>query len=290
MKSVYIEITNACNRTCRFCPNSFSERETRFMPPDFFHKIMLKIPKTVSEVYFHVMGEPTLHPELETFLKICEECGLQVNLTTNGSQIHRVSDILLKTSALRQINFSVHSLEGLPDKCEAGEVMNRIFAFSERALKERPDLYINYRLWNADSASLVLPEWNQSFFLKLKEKFDIEADEKTVSKMRKSVPVTGRIYLHFDSRFVWPGDSEVPPQSFGTCLALKTHCAVLVDGRVTACCLDDRGQLELGNIAESSFEEILQSPRAEAMRNGFRQKFLVEPLCRKCSYCRRFQK
>jgi len=36
-------------------------------------------------------------------------------------------------------------------------------------------------------------------------------------------------------------------------------------------------------------EEILASPRAKAIYDGFSQKQAVEPLCRRCGYARRFK-
>lgn len=260
------------------------------MPVELFHKVIQKISATVPEVYFHVMGEPTLHPELEIFFKICEEYGVSVNLTTNGTLIHHVGNILLKAPNLRQVNFSVHALESIEKEQKSRELIKNIFEFSSRALQERPDLYLNYRLWNAESDTLKLPEWNKKFFLKLNEKFSVEIEENLISKTHKSIPIKGRLYLHFDTRFVWPSTSKALEQNIGSCLALKTHCAILTDGRVVACCLDDQGQLEIGKINESSFEDILMSPRAKTMRNGFQNKLLIESVCRKCTYCRRFQK
>ncbi|MDR1760181.1 MAG: SPASM domain-containing protein [Fibrobacter sp.] len=285
MKFGYIEITNHCNLACSFCPSASSEREKRFMSKDLFTSIIRKIKDSVSEVYFHVLGEPTLHPELQTFFRICEENNLLVNLTTNGTRIQAVENVLLSASNLRQVNFSVHALEALP---HGNPVLESIISFTERALRARPELYLNFRLWNAGTDSPEVSPWNRDLFSKLQERFGTDLSGVRFSRENKSVPVQGRLYLHLDSRFVWPAASRESARKQGTCLALKTHFAVLTDGRVTACCLDDAGHLELGNIAETSLEEILESPRACAMREGFRRKILTEPFCRTCSYSRRF--
>ena len=81
------------------------------MDREAFEKIIKSIKPYTDHVYFHLMGEPFLNKNLEAFLNICEEYDLKVNITTNGTLINEVKDILLKSKALRQVNFSLHSLK-----------------------------------------------------------------------------------------------------------------------------------------------------------------------------------
>ena len=46
--------------------------------------------------------------------------------------------------------------------------------------------------------------------------------------------------------------------------------------------------LKLGNLLEQPLEEILASPRAKAIYDGFSQRKICEELCRRCGYARRF--
>ena len=43
-----------------------------------------------------------------------------------------------------------------------------------------------------------------------------------------------------------------------------------------------------GDLTQQSVEEILNSPRARAMVDGFSCRKATEELCRKCGYARRF--
>ena len=63
---------------------------------------------------------------------------------------------------------------------------------------------------------------------------------------------------------------------------------MLCDGTVVPCCLDHEGDIPLGNLFETPLEEILASPRARAIYEGFSRRRAVEPLCRSCGYARRF--
>ena len=132
---------------------------------------------------------------------------------------------------------------------------------------------------------------------RIRETFGVEVTPGHFCSRHKSFNISGRIYLHEDTRFEWPGSNKVTSASSvtgtpvqGTCRALDTHVAILHDGRVVACCLDYSGQITLGNIQENGLAEILEAPLARELREGFAQNELRHPLCRACSYCKRFSR
>lgn len=98
-----------------------------------------------------------------------------------------------------------------------------------------------------------------------------------------------RIILEYGDKFDWPdlGADDHGDRVF--CYGLRDQIGILCDGTVVPCCLDHEGDLSLGNILESSLEEILNSSRAQAISRGFQQRRAVEELCRKCGYAKRFR-
>ena len=76
--------------------------------------------------------------------------------------------------------------------------------------------------------------------------------------------------------------------SKGFCHALRTHAAILVDGTVVPCCLDGEGVINLGNVQEEKFTDIINSERATAIVDGFSRREAVEELCRKCGFRQKF--
>ena len=172
--------------------------------------------------------------------------------------------------------------------------MQNVLDFCSLAIVERPDLYINLRLWNvgAEDAS----SWNSYMLKRIHETFGVEVTPGHFCSRHKSFNITGRLYLHEDTRFEWPSaqsensNNSLPEQNIaGTCRALDTHVAILHDGRVVACCLDHSGQITLGNIDEQSLAEILESPLAQNIKEGFAQHELRHPFCQTCSFCKRFK-
>ncbi len=301
MKSVYIEITDACNLRCSFCPSSDCRYEAgsgvshTFMPSALFKKCIAgAVEAGIENVYLHVLGEPTLHPGFALFLKDIKAAGLTATLTTNGTTIRRVAHHILNCPAVRQVNFSTHAYAELPPS-DAREHLEDVLDFCRIALAARPDLYVNLRLWNVgDSDS---QGWNRYMLERIRDTFGVDVQPGNFCSRHKSFPIAGRLYLHEDSRFEWPGmspqaENSRDPQQIvrGTCHAIDTHVAILHDGRVVACCLDYSGQITLGNIANQSLPEILNSPTARNIREGFEKHELRHPFCQKCSFCKRFGK
>ena len=108
LKKIYIEITNVCNLKCKFCPET--NRKKEFMSLENFEKIIQKIHKHTNLVCLHVKGEPLLHNNLADILKVLEKYNLKTNITTNGTLIKENLEILRNSKAVRQINFSIHSI------------------------------------------------------------------------------------------------------------------------------------------------------------------------------------
>lgn len=158
LKKVYIEIGNICNLKCDFCPET--KRQKEFMDLKTFSTLLDQVKPHTDYIYFHVKGEPLLHPQLDELLDISCDKGLKVNITTNGTLISKVKDKILNKQALRQISFSLHSFDGNYDENQFFEerraYFQAIFDFIEAA-KETP-LLISLRLWNLEQDNEINQE------------------------------------------------------------------------------------------------------------------------------------
>jgi len=280
-KKIYIEISNVCNLQCTFCPEVV--RGKKFMEPALFTTTATAAAPLTDVVCFHLMGEPLLHPEFESYLNICGGLGLRVELTTNGILLDGKRAEALMNPALSQINFSLQSFESnFPDR-DNSDYLHRIFSFTRRALLERPALYISYRLWNKGE-----PGANESNGRMIEKiRLGLEVGFKDVPG-KKGLQIKGRVYLHRDIRFEWPHPSHPVRSEKGFCHGLSSHIGILADGTVVPCCLDKEGVIDLGNCGTRRLTQIVDGKRAKAIRIGFQNRTLVEDLCRKCTFIARF--
>jgi len=286
-KRVYIEISNICNLQCSFCP--VVDRDKRIMPPELFSDIVRDVAPLTEQICLHLMGEPLAHPQFEKIIQICEDVGVKINLTTNGLLLNRYKDLLKNSPAFHQINFSIHAFKDNFKNKDITPYLIDILNFSRESQEIRPELYINYRLWNIfetttqnDSNSSILKSIADFFQTSISEDIDVGSI--------KSKKIYKRVYLHFDSRFEWPSPLMPIQSQSGFCHGLSSHIGIHADGTVVACCLDKEARLDLGQMPKKSLKEILDGQRARSMKEGFKAQKLVEDLCQRCTYIKRFQK
>jgi MoaA/NifB/PqqE/SkfB family radical SAM enzyme len=284
-QKVNIEISNICNLQCSFCPEVI--RTKKLMPMELFRRVVQQVAPLTEQVCFHLMGDPLVHPQLAELIEICHEYEAKIFFVTNGVLLREQQSQLLLHPAFRQVNFSLHSFfDNFPER-DPTEYLRKILDYTDQALARRPDLYINFRLWN-----LLEPrgssQRNQEMLSRIGEHFKTEINANIDVRSRKSIHLKNRAYLHFDTEFIWPAMSLPVLGSTGTCYGLSSHFGVLVDGTVVPCCLDKEGSIPLGKIQEQDIIGILDSPRSQALLQGFRKKKLVEGLCQRCQYIERF--
>lgn len=270
-KKIYVEITNICNLTCPFCLEL--KREKQFMDQSKFEEIVIKIKDYTDYLYLHIKGEPLLHPHFHSILDVCAKNNLLVNLTTNGTLIKENYQILIESSAIRQINISIHALSEFGE-AKQKEYLDEVIKLVKHVEKEEK-FYISLRFWLGNNRL-------QNFaisYLESKLNVKIVPTDKAILR---------NVYVSFDSEFVWP-EAETKTSDFIYCHGIKDHIGILVDGTVVPCCLDGNGVINLGNLFASSFEEILSSPRYLKMLKALETRKMEEELCLKCSFKNRFQ-
>jgi hypothetical protein len=285
-QKVNIEISNICNLQCSFCPEVV--RSKGLMDLDLFREVIKQVAPLTEQVCFHLMGDPLVHPELQELVEVCSEYQVPIFLVTNGVLLREKQAQLLLHPAFRQVNFSLHSFFDNFQNRDPSVYLERIFSWTELAWATRPELYINYRLWNLDQTGLV-GQKNKEMLLRVEDRFQFKMPDSVDVRSRKSYRVKNRLFLHFDTEFTWPS-LDLPVLGVeGRCHGLSSHFGILVDGTVVPCCLDQQGSIALGNVKTQTISEILDAPRSQRILEGFKKRKLVEDLCQRCQYIERFQ-
>ncbi|WP_159886099.1 radical SAM/SPASM domain-containing protein [Paenibacillus puerhi] len=286
-KKFYIEITSVCNLACSFCPQT--KRQANFIKIDAFTKILDEIKPHTDSIYLHVKGEPLLHPKIDQLLDLAHERGFKVNITSNGTLLNKVKHKLLGKPALRQMNFSLHSFDGHEGSVDKEGYVSMVLSFAKEAVATS-NMLISFRLWNLTEDNVLNEERQRNREILEMIERDFELDFKIEEKFKRGggIKLTKQIYLNQDHEFKWPDLKEEEDEGKGFCHGLRNQAGILVDGTVIPCCLDGEGVINLGNIHEQPFSEIIEGERATRMYDGFSRREVVEELCRKCGYRRRF--
>ena len=277
-KKIYIEITNICNLKCEFCPET--KRTKQYMEVEEFEKIIKKIYKHTKLVCLHVKGEPLLHRKLEQILEILEKYNLKVNITTNGTLIKNNIEILKKSKALRQINFSIHSIK--ENKSINKQYLQDIVECSE----ELDNTIISYRLWNLKN--IRENDINSSIIEKIEKYYNIPNLKNQLIE-NEFLEIKKNMFINQDIEFTWPNINQNIIIEKGRCLALRDQIAILVDGTVVLCCLDNNGDIPLGNILQETMEEILEKPNVTRIKKNFENGVITCELCKRCGFLKRLE-
>ncbi len=259
-KKIYIEITNNCNLDCSFCNKN--NRVKEFISLERFPKLLNKINGYTKYLYFHVMGEPLLHPEINELINIASS-NFYINITTNGYLIDKIKD----NPNIRQINISLHSFDKKYHK-SLDEYLNNIFDTVDKLVLN--NTYVSYRLW-------VNSPYKDEIIAKLNNKYqtNINKDKLTLSK---------NIYFEIEKEFIWPSYDNDYYEETGSCRGLRDHLGILVDGTIVPCCLDSNGLINLGNIYNDELSAIINSRLFKEMKQGFLNNKKVHELCKKCNF------
>lgn len=274
LRKVYLEITNVCNLSCAFCPGT--RRPPHFLTTAEFEALTDRLRGETEYLYFHLMGEPLLHPELESFLEIAGEKGFRVLLTTNGTLLPQRGEMLLCAGALLKTNISLQSFEA-----NAG---GELEAYLESCLT-----YAAACVERGKRCELRL--WNQGGLESLNPRIEAmleAAFPKPWKRSREGWKLAETLWLEPGRHFDWPDLDQADRGESCFCYGLRDQAGVLCDGTVVPCCMDHEGDIPLGNLFSQSLGEILASDRAQRIREGFSHRRATEPLCRTCGFARKF--
>ena len=274
-RKIYLEISNICNLKCAFCPGT--KRSKSAMTEEEFPVILSKLRPWTDFLYFHLMGEPLCHPKLYTFLNLAHDAGFKVILTTNGTLLAQHADRLCSANGLHKVNVSLHAFEANDLAMTFDEYLDGCFSFGRQA---EGKVLVSYRLWNNGGADAR----NDEILDALHRYFPgTWVDE------GRGTRIGQRIYLEQGDKFDWP-DLSAPVQSERVfCYGLRDQIGILCDGTVVPCCLDHEGDIALGNLFTQQLADILETPRAKAIYDGFSTGKAPEELCRRCGYATRFK-
>ena len=103
------------------------------------------------------------------------------------------------------------------------------------------------------------------------------------------IKLKDNVFINQDIEFAWPDLTKEPIIEKGRCLALKEQIAILVDGMVVPCCLDNDGDISLGNIFDETLEEILQKEKAQNIKKNFENSIITCNLCKTCGFLKRLE-
>ena len=142
-----VEVTSRCNARCPYC---YLERKDNDLDPNSFEKFLDKL-TSIDEYRVKIPfillsgGEPLIHPKFNDFLEIALQYSLKVGILTNGIELDRFIDEIIKNKDRILVQVSIDStnkelysvLKGVDPK-----FLGRVLDSISKLIEEKVPVYI----------------------------------------------------------------------------------------------------------------------------------------------------
>ncbi len=312
---LHIELTNICNFSCEFCPDSRMKRQRGNMPTEMARAIIDEAGREgiAKMVLFHVMGEPVLHPDLVDLSAYAGEKGLDVCITTNGSLmdgnlLHSLQDagvrqVIVSLQTPDEKTFSMRGAGGI----SFDEYAQRVTTLTREFIKYPGNMELTISFLSSPLRRLIFPVaeefsiadtskdlkrhlrlWAERILAGTGIKDRLPIVLKQIDRVRSFRENTIELTegLSFKTRilgdWVKKGNSRIVKARFGFCQGLQENFGILYNGDYVFCCTDFDGKTSTANFGNTSIVDYLASDPVQEVVRGFRQFRVIDPYCQEC--------
>lgn len=317
-KIIYLELTNACNFTCDYCPIDQQSRKKVTMSREFASRLIDEIADNNLTYFltFHLMGEPFLHKDLAYLTAYAESRGIRVRLHTNGSLLETKRNEALFQSGLSrlEVGFRTPNDTSFALRLRGGHLTLDDYVSRVKGL-------ISDKIRTGARTELTIKLFIRSFASMVKvadayEHLTSEQDNLAMARMFQAHTLeTARTYgrsvadwEHLDARVI-DGEYPIFPGVFlgfqriqdfwvreqrgeqhtgyraliGGCSAgFRQDFGILASGEVTTCCVDYDGKNVIGDLRTQSIMDVINSVEARRIKRSLERFIPPKPFCREC--------
>ena len=269
--NIQIEPTSQCNLRCIMCyqsDKSFSSKSAGFMgymKLNLLKKIVDEIEGKIEAVTFASRGEPTLHGELDEFLKYCDGKFLGLKLNTNATLLDEKKINSLLSSDLQSLVLSID------EKNKENYEKIRVNAKFEKVMKNL-ELLKNIREKNYKNSKLII----RISGVKINTDQNVEEMNQFYKEFADEI-----VLADYDP---WESAYENTINNIeDECSELYRRMFVWQDGKVNPCDYDYKSKLSKWNANKDTVKSIWNSDYYNEIRKIHKEKKRksIEP-CNRC--------
>jgi MoaA/NifB/PqqE/SkfB family radical SAM enzyme len=317
---LFIEITNACNFKCTWCPDDIMGRKRGFMKKEKAFRLLEEIAHKKSwlgplyPVKLHQMGEPFLHPDLVEIVRKAEDLGLGIELNTNCGLITREIVDGLYGAGLTNLILSYQTPDPASFKTRKAprlafdDYREKVRLAVERKVATRARTSLEIDIMNtkyADGYAIVSEDEQALDFLRDWIGFaqELEAKHGLAPRTHDWDEIRSRRFLDQDengSRYqlldgvhlIWKrchswgnvidtGHGADAPPPDTYCPAPYDQFVIQWNGDVTTCCTDYEGRTKTANVFARSVEAVWTGDVLKQRKRDMLEGRLLD-VCAKC--------
>jgi len=315
---LFIEITNACNFKCTWCPDEVMDRRRGFMKKEKVFRILDEVAEKrermgpLYPVKLHQMGEPFLHPDLPEIVGHAEQRGVPIELNTNcGLITAEIVDALYAAGLTNLIlSYQTPDLESFrtrkAPRLAFDDYRDKVRLAVERKVATGARTRIEIDIMNtkhSDGFRIVSEEEQALAFVRdwiefsqsLERQYGLEPRPHDWDRIREvhvlDQDEDGSRYELLDGvSLIWKrchswgntmGEHQTAQVVDTYCPAPYDQLVIQWNGDVVACCTDYEGRTKHSNAFRESIEEIWQGAILERRRRDMLEGRLLD-VCARC--------
>jgi len=267
--NIELELTNDCNFSCSHCPRTYLAESIYYLDFDLVEKIVSEIKSyDCCSLRLVGLGEPTLHPRFRDVISLITSANIKLELTSNGNIFHIMSLEEILVSGITTLEISIDGSDVTTYEQKRPEGCHRFLTSKIAGLAElaknatdKPRIVVRRVVFPNDSEE-ELRLYNEYWF-------------------KYSDSISYNIYTPVGRSTIY--------ENFTKCQSIFSELKIRSTGGVPLCRFQCNFQpeIELGNIANSSIQELWNSSALNERRNVF----LQENWCHidYCKYCAKQQ-
>ncbi len=278
LKYVSLEAHTVCNQGCYFCPVAYDRREDHFMPTEQYEEIVRQLTAyrdTIEAVFMINYNEPTADKRFVDQVRSLKDAGLPPATLTNGTGLTpKRIDALVEMGGLRFLSINLSTLDRERYQADRqGDHLELVLRNLDHA-KDRPV---------AEAMDIVVlgrgDEVHRRDFQEIQARF---AGSRFNVKSFEVMDRAGYLQIGLSAR----NKSLCGCDNVGS--RPLQHLHINPYGKCLLCCEDYDASYVVGDLAESTLEEVLTGPEIALMRRWVYgiEEAPADFICRSCVYAR----
>jgi len=297
VERVFIELTNRCNFDCLFCVSGICERPRRDMGKRLARRLLedLQCLRFQRSVYFHVLGEPLLHPDVFAIVNQAAEAGMRPVVFTNGGALtddvlrdilnSKAAELVISMQTINQASYQHLRKTPFDWATYLGRIQRALAAAdASPANQPCPAFRVSMGLKKPDPEH---PE--DDYFTQYESPDEVKKSIGDIFALVEGIDLAD-VYARLDAHRLgdappfqltdtlslsvkpmgnWRRMWRDQPVASGHCRFLGKELAVLSNGSVTLCHLDYDGRTMLGTVNGRRLTEIIAAPETGRVLSDF---------------------
>lgn len=304
-RMVFLEVTNYCNFRCNFCPQGISTRPSEHMETEIAQNLIKQLYEAgyENDLYFHLLGEPLLHPHIFEILEFASKRIPRVILFTNGSLLTKNNIESIFDACPYELMISMQTVDEESFKLRRSSLswdqyVSRIRNAVHYKLTHNTPTLLRISVGMRKEESIyphddyfphISPSSLRANVLQLFSGIQ-GLDSNQVQKLLNSerIPFNGKLefasglYVSIKPVGNWRRMYRDEKVERGYCPHAGTEFGILSNGNIVFCHLDYDGKTAFANVRDRELRYTLENPKIQQEIIQFCAEGIVPKGCQYC--------